>query len=157
MTGRATSSTQARPRFVNPFAWALAVAAFSSLALSSPALAQGRASDASADRKERSVNDAPTQLARLAREARTPGEHAKVAKSYREQAEAFDAQAATHEARVAELSKSPSPMAHKWPAMASPDMTKERQRAVEARRAARESRAAADRHLRMSVEALAND
>lgn len=145
-------------RFMGRLASAVLVTTFGSLALASPVLAQSdRPAAGGVDRKESTMSEQPTQLARLAREARTPGEHARVSKSYREQAEAFDAQAQSHEARVAQLSRSASPMTHKWPAMAAPDLTKERQRAVEARRAARESRMLAEHHLRMSVEALAND
>lgn len=96
-------------------------------------------------------------LADRASQAKTPADHAKVAKSYRLQAEAFDAKAAEHEARAAALAKHQPGIAYKWPAMAPPDITTAKQQAMEARRAARESRELAEHHLRLSVEALAND
>lgn len=102
-------------------------------------------------------NETPTRLAALASEARTSADHAKVAKEYRLQAESFEARAAEHDATVSRLSKNPPPIAFKWPSMASPDLVHAKQKAVEARRAARESRELADRHLRMSVEALADN
>lgn len=99
--------------------------------------------------------DTTTQLAALAREARTPSDHARVAKSYRLQAESFEAKAAEHEARVEKLTKHQPPIANKWPSMVSGDIAKAKRQVVDARRAALESRQLADRHLRLSVEAQA--
>ncbi len=104
-----------------------------------------------------SNDETPTRLTALAGEARTSAEHAKVAKEYRLQAESFEATAAEYDATVKRLSKNPSPMTYKWPSMASPDLVQAKQKAVEARRAARESRELADHHLRRSVEALADN
>jgi len=101
--------------------------------------------------------DSTTQLAALARDARTPSEHARVSKGYRLQAESFDARAAEHEARVAKLSRNQPGITHKWPAMAPPDLVKAKQQAMDARKAARQSRELADHHLRMSVEANADE
>ncbi len=103
------------------------------------------------------AQDQPGQLAALAKEARTPADHAKVAKSYRLQADEFDARAAEYEARVARLAKHQPGISYKWPAMAPPDITRAKQQAMAARRAARESRALAEQHVHLSVEALAND
>lgn len=100
--------------------------------------------------------DSTAQLAALAREARTPSDHATVAKGYRLQAESLEAKAAEHEARVERLSKHQPPVIHKWPAMGSGDLAKAKRQALDARRAARESRQLADHHLRLSVEAQAN-
>lgn len=102
------------------------------------------------------TDDSPTRLAELAREARTPSDHAHVAKAYRLRAESFEARAAEHEAHVERLTRHQPPVAHKWPAMGSGDLAKAKRQALDARRAARESRQRADHHLRLSVEAQAN-
>ena len=86
----------------------------------------------------------------------SPAEHAKLAKEYRLRAESFEAQAKKHEAEARKLHARPrSPIAHKWPAMSPEPWVKERQLAMEARRAAKESMEIADNHMRASVEALA--
>jgi hypothetical protein len=100
------------------------------------------------------AQESPAQLAALAREARTTGEHADVAKRYRMLADSLDMEAAKHEVRVQKLSKNAPAIAHKWPAMASKDLTQAKQQAVEARRAAKESRELAAHHQSLAVEAL---
>jgi hypothetical protein len=97
----------------------------------------------------------PSELARLAEVAKTPSEHIAVSKQYRSQAEEFERQALKHEAAARKVEATPAPLEHKWPALGRRTGAKERQLAMEARRAARESIAAADRHFRLSVEALA--
>jgi hypothetical protein len=94
------------------------------------------------------------KLESLAVEARTPAEHATVSRHFRLRAEALDAKAAEHEANVRKLTKSAGAMVHKWPGMAPKSLQMERENAMEARRAARESRNLAEKHLRLSVEAL---
>jgi hypothetical protein len=95
-------------------------------------------------------------LEQMAEAAQTPAEHVKVSKQYRLRAEGFDLKAKQHEDEARKLEKQPrSPIEHKWPAMAKQPWIKERERALEARRAANESREIADRHMRLSVEALA--
>ena len=96
-----------------------------------------------------------SKLSALARDARTPAEHAAVAKQYRLRAELFEAQAAEYEQSAKRRQQAAGPMIHKWPAMAPPAVQKDKQKAVEARRAARENRELAERHLRDSVESLA--
>ena len=96
-----------------------------------------------------------SKLSALARDAQTPAEHAAVAKQYRLRAESFEAQAAEYEQSAKRRQQAAGPMIHKWPAMAPPAVQKDKQKAVEARRAARESRELAERHLRDSVESLA--
>lgn len=96
------------------------------------------------------------RLHSMARETKTAKDHAKVSKQYRLQAEALEAEAAKHEAAAAEYTRSLGPMRHKWPAMAPRALHEAKQKAVEARQAARESRVLADRHLRLAVEAQAD-
>jgi hypothetical protein len=96
------------------------------------------------------------RLHSMAREARTANQHARVSKHYRLRAEALEAEAAKHEATAAEYTRSLGPMRHKWPAMAPRALHEAKRKAVEARQAARESRALAGRHLRLAVEAQAD-
>ncbi len=85
-------------------------------------------------------------------DANTPKEHAQVAKTYRLRAEAQEAKAAEHEANAKKMRNSHNAMAHKWPAMVNNGWQRESQLAVQARRAAQESRAIAERHLSLAVE-----
>jgi hypothetical protein len=101
------------------------------------------------------AQDTPERLAAAAREARTVADHASLAKRYRLQAEGFDATAAAHETRAEKLTRNAPGIAHKWPAMAPGTHTQAKRQALDARQAARESRALADKHLRLSVEAQA--
>ncbi|MGE0449002.1 MAG: hypothetical protein AB7Q29_05395 [Vicinamibacterales bacterium] len=101
------------------------------------------------------AQDTPAQLAALARDARTAAQHADVAKRFRLQADALDAQAAEHEARAARLSRSAPAIAHKWPSMAPTALKKAKQEAIDTRRAARESRELAETHRALAIEALA--
>lgn len=103
------------------------------------------------------AQETPDRLAALAREARTTRDHADLAKRYRLQAETFDAKAAELEARATRDATTHPGITHKWPAMATQSMTRAKSEAIEARRAARESRLLANRHLRLAVEAEAAD
>lgn len=94
------------------------------------------------------------QLAALAREARTTGEHADVAKRYRMRADTLDMEAARHEVRAEKLAATAPSIVHKWPAMAPKELTDARQKAATARREAKESREIAARHQALAVEAL---
>ncbi|MCC6367480.1 MAG: hypothetical protein IT165_28495 [Bryobacterales bacterium] len=94
------------------------------------------------------------KLETLAMEARTPEQHAAVSRQFRLRAEALEAEAAGHEANVKRLTKSAGAMVRKWPGMATKPLEAEREKAKEARLAARESRKLAEKHLRLSVEAL---
>lgn len=87
--------------------------------------------------------------------AKSSGQHAKVAKQYRQHAESFAAQAAAHEKNVRDLTRASGAAAIKWPGLASGQLQKEKAKAVEARRAERETKELADRHLRLAVEAQA--
>jgi hypothetical protein len=109
--------------------------------------APGRAADPSGDRNA---------LQKMAEKAETPREHVAVAKQFRLQAQHFQQKADRHEAEARRLeSRNRSPMSYKWPAMGGQPWLKERQRAMEARRAAEECLDASERHMRMSVEKLA--
>lgn len=123
------------------FAFALITASF--LTAVTPAIAQEK------------VAKNPT-LEQMAEAAQSPSEHVRVSKQYRLRAESFEVKAKQHEDEARKLEKQPrSPIEQKWPAMARQPWVKERQLAMEARRAASESREIADRHMRLSVEALA--
>jgi hypothetical protein len=94
------------------------------------------------------------KLEAMARDAKTPAEHAKVAKQYRLRAEAFETNAKKHEEEARKLQAQPrSPLELKWPAMARKPWERETQLAMQARRAAQEAYAVADKHIRLAVEA----
>jgi hypothetical protein len=98
-----------------------------------------------------------SKLEKMAEAADTPKQHVEVAKQYRLQAEEFERKAAKHDAEARKLQTAPgNPMAQKWPAMVSRTPRKERQLAMEARRAAAECLEAAERHIQLSVEKLAD-
>ena len=93
------------------------------------------------------------KLEALAEKADTAKEHAEVAKQYRLRAESYVEKAKQHEAKVAELKDRPrSAMYYKWPAMVRTQMEKEKQLAMQARRAAAECMALADKHIQLAVE-----
>jgi len=93
------------------------------------------------------------KLHKLANGAVTAADHVKVAKMFRLQAEALHAKAAAHEDKAKGLEALPkSPMAHKWPAMAPAKGRQERELALQAQRAARESLELASRHIQLAVE-----
>lgn len=94
------------------------------------------------------------ELELLARDAKTPAEHANVARHYRLRAEAFEAKATRHEAEARKMSDRTKghPLSSKWPAMTRNAAAQERQAAMQARRAATESFDLADRHIRLAVE-----
>jgi len=103
-----------------------------------------------------SAQDTPAQLAQLARDARSPKQHADVARRYRVQAEALDVKAADQEKQAASMTRHQPGIAHKWPSMVPKALTQAKHDAMDTRRAARESRELADRHQRLAVEAMAD-
>ncbi len=103
-----------------------------------------------------SAQDTPAQLAQLARDARTSKQHADVARRYRVEADALDAKAADQEKQAASMTRHQPGIAHKWPSMVPKALTQAKDDAMDARRAARQSRELADRHQRLAVEALAD-
>ena len=82
------------------------------------------------------------KLQEMARSAKTQAEHLEVARLFEAQAEAFDAKAKLHETEMDKLSRRTSynPMSQKWPAMAQGPVEFQRANAMQARRAAHESR-----------------
>lgn len=102
------------------------------------------------------VQDSPTRLAALAREARTAEQHADVARRYRMQAESLDGKAAEQEKLAAQQAAQAPGIVHKWPSMAPKALTDTKQKALDYRRAARESREQAERHRALAVEARAD-
>jgi len=95
------------------------------------------------------------QLMASSREAQTVSQHADLARRFRLQAESLDAKAAEREAAAARQASQAPSIVHKWPSMATGALNQAKQQAIEARRAAQESRSLADRHLRLAVEAQA--
>jgi hypothetical protein len=103
------------------------------------------------------VSAEPVDVKKLeasAKAASTPAEHKNVASQYSERAAYFEAKAKKHEAEVERLvkSKNYNPMAAKWPAVANGPVDYHKRAAVQARRAAEESRQMAARHLEKAGE-----
>jgi len=94
-------------------------------------------------------------LLALSRDARTTRDHADLARRFRLQAEEFHATASQHEAEVKRLTNAAPPSVKKWPHLTMPDVSKAKQRAVDARRAAHESRELSQHHAQQAVETLA--
>lgn len=93
------------------------------------------------------------ELAKMAEKADTASEHATVAKAYRLRAEAFTKIAEMHEEEVARKQNGPKiGMAAKWPSMSRNSLQREKQRAIEARRSARECDELAALHTQLAVE-----
>lgn len=111
---------------------------------------------ASAGQKDASdALNSTAKLEQMAEAAQCAVEHGEVAKQYRLRAEQLEARAVKHEKRAAELEAKPKgPMHAKWPAMARKPWVKERELAIQARRAAKESKQLAERHVQLSVETL---
>jgi hypothetical protein len=65
----------------------------------------------------------------------------------------LDAKSARHEEQAIKAAKRPlPPLAHKWPAMVQRPADREKQLAIQARRAAQEARELAARHVGLAVE-----
>lgn len=91
-------------------------------------------------------------LEKMAKEAVSPSQHATVAKQYRLRAESLEQKAAEHDATANKLRTVHNPLAHKWPAIGNQAVEREKKLAMQARRAAQECSALADRHIRLAVE-----
>lgn len=100
--------------------------------------------------------DAGTSLALLAEEAKTPAEHAEVAKQYRAQADDLTATAEHHEAQVKKLERARFPVEVKQMRLGNSPVDRERRLAMEARRGAREAREKALHHTQLAVELMAS-
>ena len=95
-------------------------------------------------------------FAALPRDARTAEQPADVARRYRVQAESLDGKAAEQEKLAAQQAAHGPGIVHKWPSMAPRTLTDTKQKALDYRRAARESREHSDRHRALAVEARAD-
>jgi hypothetical protein len=91
------------------------------------------------------------RIAKMAAAAESAEQHAEVATEARARAEQLDAEAARNEKIARRLEKNWFPNEYKTPSMLQPGY-KERQRAANARHAARESRALAKRHHQIAVD-----
>lgn len=92
-------------------------------------------------------------LARRSQEATTAREHAGIAREYRLRAEALDKQAKAYEAEAARKSARPRfPVEGKMVAHIRNTGERERQLAVQTRRAAEQALERADHHVRLAVE-----
>jgi len=84
------------------------------------------------------------ELAEQAKSAKSAEDHLAVANQYEKRAIAFDAKAVEHEQESDKMTKrknqSYNPLSSKWPAMVQGPIDRERGKALQARRAARESR-----------------
>lgn len=108
---------------------------------------------AGASAQAQSRTSAEDTLARRSQEATTAREHATVAREYRERAEALDKQATAYEAEAARKSARPRfPNESKMVAHLRNSGERERQLAVQARRASQQAFERADHHIRLAVE-----
>jgi hypothetical protein len=93
-------------------------------------------------------------LQAMSKSAVTAKQHEEVAKQYKDRAAEFAKKAEKHEKKAADLMAQPAPpIAHKWPAMQPKPWEKERQLAMQARRAAEESAQLSARHTQMAAQA----
>jgi hypothetical protein len=97
------------------------------------------------------IVDEDRRIATMAAEAESAEQHARVATEAGVRAEELDAQAARYEKIARRLEKNWFPNEYKTPSMLQPGY-KERQRAANARHAARETRALAKRHRQIAID-----
>lgn len=95
-------------------------------------------------------------LAERAKSAKSAEEHRAVARQYEERALTFDAKAAQHEQEADKMTKRQreqyNPLSSKWPAMVQGPVDRERGKALQAKRAARESREVMAYHLEQAAK-----
>ena len=89
------------------------------------------------------------EIEKLSKNAKSSAEHKEVAGHYNTRAEFFEAKAKQHEKEVERLrnSRNYNPMASKWPALANGPVEYHKRAAMQALRAAEESRRMAETHL----------
>jgi hypothetical protein len=94
-------------------------------------------------------------LAARAMSARTADDHREIARDYEARANEFEAKAKAYEAEAERLSKMTQshPLNSKWPAMAQGPANHQRGKAIQARRAARESLDMVARHRDLADKA----
>jgi hypothetical protein len=95
--------------------------------------------------------DEDQRLATLSREAESSTQHKRVAGEFRDRAKRLDTEASRLDRTARRLESKWFPNEYKLPPPQRPGY-RERQRAAEARRTARESRALAQRHEQMAIE-----
>lgn len=118
-------------------------------------LALGGASFAADGGKTASKPDPPTgaALARLSESAATASEHAVVARAFRLRAEELNQAAEEFEVKAAEMQGQPKiGMSSKWPSMSRDSLQRNKRKAVETRRMAREASDLSRHHAQLAVE-----
>ncbi|MBZ2183407.1 MAG: hypothetical protein K7J46_01765 [Bryobacter sp.] len=93
-----------------------------------------------------------SQIRKLAREAKTRSEHLAVAGHWEARARSFEEQAMEYERDADELAsgRDYNPMRNKWPAMVQAPIERLRAKAMQARRAASESRRLMEQHRNLA-------
>ena len=97
------------------------------------------------------AQDEDRRIAVMAAEAESAEQHARVHAAARARAEQLDAEAARYERIARRLEKNWFPNEYKTPSMLQPGY-RERQRAANARHAARDTRALAERHRQIAID-----
>lgn len=97
----------------------------------------------------------PASVAAKSGQARTAAEHARVATEHRLEADHLQQRARALDSLAAQQSHREGPLPAKWPALASRRLREAETQAADSRRAARDSRARAEQHRQLAVEALA--
>jgi hypothetical protein len=95
------------------------------------------------------------QIELQAKNARTAADHQAVARLYEQRAAEFEAKAKRHDEQADRMANSEgyNPMKYKWPALAQAPIDSERAKAMQARRAARESLELMARHRELAATA----
>jgi len=100
-------------------------------------------------------------LAERAKTAQSADDHRAVARQYQERAMTFDAKAVQHEQEAEKMAKRQreqyNPLSSKWPAMVQGPVDRERGKALQARRVARESRDLTAYHLEQASKLTVAD
>jgi hypothetical protein len=91
-------------------------------------------------------------IAKLAKDAKTPAEHAEVATQYELRGKALEEQADRIARQLQDQKSSPSAMAAKWPAMVANARERQEQIALQKRRAAEECYSLARHHKTLAGE-----
>lgn len=99
------------------------------------------------------------KLESMAKSAKSATEHKEVATQYTDRALFFETKAKQHDAEVERLtnSRNYNPMAAKWPAVANAPVDYHKRAAMQARRAAEESRQVAATHLEKAGQSRASE
>jgi hypothetical protein len=95
------------------------------------------------------------KLSKLSKSAKSQADHKEVSRQYELRASELEAKARVHDQEAERLAnrKGYNPMAHKWPAMVTAPVDRERSKAMQARRAARESMDLMAKHRELAAKA----